>query len=108
MDVAATSEESARRLSIGFNNFAHAVDHYVMLIFPTVVIGLEAVYGRQGSWSRLYDWNAVREWQSSTLLPDTAPAFAPGRGAGLDGFEQERGLLVDASGDGAVRLDVER
>ncbi len=39
-------EESRRRLSIGFNNFAHAVDHYVMLIFPTVVIGLMAVYGR--------------------------------------------------------------
>ena len=37
---------SHRRLTIGFNNFAHAVDHYVMLIFPTVVIGLEAVYGR--------------------------------------------------------------
>jgi predicted MFS family arabinose efflux permease len=35
-----------RRLTIGFNNFAHAVDHYVMLIFPTVVIGLEAIYGR--------------------------------------------------------------
>ena len=39
-------DESRRRLTIGFNNFAHAVDHYVMLIFPTVVIGLEAVYGR--------------------------------------------------------------
>ncbi len=39
-------EETRRRLSIGFNNFAHAVDHYVMLIFPTVVIGLMAVYGR--------------------------------------------------------------
>src|ERR1700752_2408641 len=36
----------ARRLSIGFINWAHALDHYVMLIFPTVVIGLEAVYGR--------------------------------------------------------------
>jgi MFS family permease len=42
----ATSDEIERRRSIGFNNFAHAVDHYVMLIFPTVVIGLEAVYGR--------------------------------------------------------------
>jgi MFS family permease len=41
-----TADENARRLSIGFNNFAHALDHYVMLIFPTVVIGLEAVYGR--------------------------------------------------------------
>lgn len=39
-------DEFQRRLTIGFNNFAHAVDHYVMLIFPTVVIGLEAVYGR--------------------------------------------------------------
>ena len=28
-------DESRRRLTIGFNNFAHAVDHYVMLIFPT-------------------------------------------------------------------------
>jgi MFS family permease len=33
-------------LSIAFINWAHALDHYVMLIFPTVVIGLEAVYGR--------------------------------------------------------------
>jgi MFS family permease len=39
-------EDRRRRLSIGFNNFAHAVDHYVMLIFPTVVISLMAVYGR--------------------------------------------------------------
>ena len=35
-----------RRTSIGFINLAHAIDHYVVLIFPTVVIGLEAVYGR--------------------------------------------------------------
>jgi MFS family permease len=35
-----------KRLSIGFLNWAHAIDHYVLLIFPTVVIGLEAVYGR--------------------------------------------------------------
>ncbi len=32
------------RRSIWFLNFAHALDHYVMLIFPTVVIALEAVY----------------------------------------------------------------
>src|SRR6185312_2591598 len=42
----ALGDQSRRRLTIGFNNFAHAVDHYVMLIFPTVVIGLELVYGR--------------------------------------------------------------
>jgi MFS family permease len=34
------------RLSIAFINWAHALDHYVMLIFPTVVIGLEAAYAR--------------------------------------------------------------
>jgi MFS family permease len=35
-----------RRRSIGFINWAHALDHYVILIYPTVVIGLEAVYAR--------------------------------------------------------------
>jgi MFS family permease len=38
--------DAIRRRSIAFINWAHAVDHYVMLIFPTVVIGLEGVYGR--------------------------------------------------------------
>src|SRR5687768_9907348 len=46
-DIADTSSDlAARRVSIGFINWAHAIDHYVVLIFPTVVIGLEAVYGR--------------------------------------------------------------
>ena len=35
-----------RRLSIGFLNWAHALDHYVMLVFPTVVIALQATSGR--------------------------------------------------------------
>jgi len=35
-----------RRISIAFLNWAHALDHFVMLIFPTVVIGLELVYRR--------------------------------------------------------------
>lgn len=38
--------EASRRRSIGFLNWGHFLDHYVILIFPTVVIGLEAVYGR--------------------------------------------------------------
>src|SRR5665811_1579937 len=38
--------ERNRRLSIGFLNWAHALDHFVILIFPTVVIGLEIVYAR--------------------------------------------------------------
>src|SRR5262245_41282741 len=44
--VATAPDEAARRMAIGFINFAHAIDHFVVLIFPTVVIGLEAVYGR--------------------------------------------------------------
>src|SRR6185437_8833465 len=41
-----TTQAREARLSIGFINWAHALDHYVMLIFPTVVIGLELIYGR--------------------------------------------------------------
>jgi MFS family permease len=40
----ATAETNKR--SISFINWAHALDHYVMLIFPTLVIGLELIYGR--------------------------------------------------------------
>src|SRR5437868_14084653 len=40
------SADTARRRSIGFLNWAHFHDHDLILIFPTVVIGLEAVYGR--------------------------------------------------------------
>jgi predicted MFS family arabinose efflux permease len=39
-------EHRETRLSIAFINWAHALDHYVMLIFPTVVIGLEAAFAR--------------------------------------------------------------
>jgi MFS family permease len=41
-----SDSEAKRQLSIGFINWAHAIDHYVMLIFPTVVIGLELIYGK--------------------------------------------------------------
>ena len=37
---------SRRRVSIGFLNWAHALDHFVILIYPFVVIELQAVYGR--------------------------------------------------------------
>ncbi len=40
---------SRRRLSIGFLNWAHALDHFVILIYPTVVIELQIVYGRSYS-----------------------------------------------------------
>ena len=39
---------SRRRVSIGFLNGAHALDHFVMLIYPTVV-ALEALFGRRYS-----------------------------------------------------------
>ena len=39
-------DDAARRRSISFLNIAHGLDHFVLLIYPTVVIGLEAVYGR--------------------------------------------------------------
>jgi MFS family permease len=42
---ARAADLSRRRLSIGFLNWAHALDHFVILIFPTVVIELEVVYG---------------------------------------------------------------
>src|SRR5215468_8479783 len=41
----AAADERARRVSIGFINWAHAIDHYVMLILATVVIELTTVYG---------------------------------------------------------------
>ena len=48
--VAFASEQSAqmsrRRLSTGFMNWAHALDHFVILIYPTVVIQLEVEYGQ--------------------------------------------------------------
>jgi len=46
VQAAPMMDENARRRAIGFLNLAHFLDHYVILIFPTVVIGLEAVYGR--------------------------------------------------------------
>jgi MFS family permease len=40
---------SQRRLAIGFLNFAHALDHFVILIYPTVIIELQSAYGRSYS-----------------------------------------------------------
>ena len=42
-------DDLARRQSIAFLNWAHALDHFVLLIYPTVVIGLEVVYQRSYS-----------------------------------------------------------
>ncbi len=45
----AAADASRRRLAIGFLNWAHALDHFVILIYPTVVIELEVAYGRSYS-----------------------------------------------------------
>jgi MFS family permease len=42
----AHNAEASRRLVIGFLNWAHAIDHFVILIYPTVVIELAVVYDR--------------------------------------------------------------
>ncbi len=42
----ARSAEASRRLVVGFLNWAHALNHFVILIYPTVVIELAVVYGR--------------------------------------------------------------
>jgi MFS family permease len=46
LSVAQQADVSRRRLTIGFLNVAHGLDHFVMLIFPMVVIELQALYGR--------------------------------------------------------------
>src|SRR3954470_1837451 len=38
--------DAATRRTIAFLNWAHAIDHYVLLIFPTVVLSLETFYSR--------------------------------------------------------------
>ncbi|MGZ5897903.1 MAG: MFS transporter [Xanthobacteraceae bacterium] len=38
--------DNHRHMSLRFLNWGHFLDHYVILIFPTVVLGLEAVYHR--------------------------------------------------------------
>jgi predicted MFS family arabinose efflux permease len=47
--AAPSADARAAKLSIGFINWAHALDHYVMLIFPTAVIGLAVVFERSYS-----------------------------------------------------------
>ncbi len=47
--AARSADLSRRRLAIGFLNWAHALDHFVILIYPMVVIELAAVYGRSYS-----------------------------------------------------------
>ncbi|MEA2988359.1 MAG: hypothetical protein QOG83_1070, partial [Alphaproteobacteria bacterium] len=56
---ALSPDARARRISIGFINWAHALDHYVMLILATVVIELAVVY----------------QWTYAELIALGTPAF---------------------------------
>jgi MFS family permease len=44
--AAAPQSEAVKRRAIVFLNLAHGIDHFVLLIFPAVVISLELVYRR--------------------------------------------------------------
>lgn len=40
---------SRREIELGFLNVGHALDHFVILIYPTVIIALQVAYGRSYS-----------------------------------------------------------
>jgi len=46
---AARTAAPSQRRAIGFLNVAHGLDHFVILIYPTVVIELQAAYGQSYS-----------------------------------------------------------
>src|SRR4029079_16029668 len=56
---ATPTEDQRRRISIGFINWAHVIDHYVMLIFATVVIRLAL----------------ISDWSYPGLIALSTPAF---------------------------------
>jgi MFS family permease len=102
--AAAASDEAARRRSIAFLNWAHALDHFVLLIYPTVVIGLEVIYQRPyaelialstaafvafGVFSLPAGWLADR-WSRRNMMA----AFYIGCGVSLAGIAAAPNLLM--------------
>ena len=101
------SDEAARRRSIAFLNWAHALDHFVLLIYPTVVIGLEVIYQRPyaelialstaafvafGVFSLPAGWLADR-WSRRNMMA----AFYIGCGVSLVGIAASPNLLMLAA-----------
>jgi len=101
------AEEFARQRSIAFLNWAHALDHFVLLIYPTVVIGLEIVYQRPyaelialstaafvafGVFSLPAGWLADR-WSRRNMMA----AFFIGCGVSLGGVAFSSDLLMLAT-----------
>ena len=104
---AALADESARRRSIAFLNWAHALDHFVLLIYPTVVIGLQVVYQRSysemialssaafisfGVFALPAGWLADR-WSRRNMMA----AFYIGCGASLIGIAVAQNLVMLAA-----------
>jgi MFS family permease len=102
--AASASDEAARRRSIAFLNWAHALDHFVLLIYPTVVIGLEVIYQRPyaelialstaafvafGVFSLPAGWLADR-WSRRNMMA----AFYIGCGVSLLGIAASPNLLM--------------
>jgi MFS family permease len=95
---------ATRRRSIAFLNWAHALDHFVLLIYPTVVIGLEVVYNRPyaelialstaafvafGVFSLPAGWLADR-WSRRNMMA----AFYIGCGVSLAGVSASPNLMM--------------
>ena len=98
------ADDRARRRSIAFLNWAHALDHFVLLIYPTVVIGLEVIYQRPyaelialstaafvafGVFSLPAGWLADR-WSRRNMMA----AFYIGCGVSLAGIALSPNLLM--------------
>ena len=105
-------DETSRRRSIGFLNWAHFLDHYVILIFPTVVIGLEAVYGRSygellvlstAAFTAFGLFALPAGWLAEQLEPAQHDRAVLLRHRNLFGAGRHGGELRDA-GDRAVRV----
>src|ERR1700722_1714761 len=96
---------SRRRLSIGFLNWAHALDHFVILIYPTVVIELELTY--KDSYSQLISL-ATASFVAFGLfsLPAGWLADRWSRRNMIAAFYGGRGLLLIAGGLGPLPLVV--
>src|SRR5512141_1068817 len=103
-DNAAAPDQAARRRSIAFLNWAHALDHFMLLIYPTVVIGLEVIYQRPyaelialstaafvafGVFSLPAGWLADR-WSRRNMMA----AFYLGCGVSLTGVAAAPNLLI--------------
>ena len=60
--MSTVSPEVAKLRAIAFLNLAHAIDHFVLLIFPTIVIGFRVVFQRPYAEMIKVTTAALRTW----------------------------------------------